>query len=828
MNPKHINAVPKFIKDDKGKDIPRRAVAPYNFVELPNKVVEAEQPLPSGDRYYPNKDVELPRHTGRIDCNLTTESPLYIRCGMTPSDFIKYSEMQEKYLKPPKNVTEKQKKQWEEEKKQWETERKTVLAPFFTYRSDRLPVLPGSSLRGMLRTLFEIISFSKIDRVSNEHRLFFRAVASNHKKESWGKEYKKYVEPKKILAGYLKKDSGEWYIQPAKSEKGATFALVRENSLSLPDFQNFNDDKYQPQYIPVSYERADVDKTDRAERLFAHNVELPDTHLKKGVLVTSGNMEQGEEYQSSPRCNHCVVFAENKNADPLQIDNTAIEHYRNALTDFQKKSPFDKDWGVLEENRPVFYSDPGNVNIVKFFGQSPNFRIPYSPEGNGHATTVVDFIPGNLKQLATIDLADAIFGWVRQESKDKKLPKKFDKQRAGRVFITDAIYQSNQHGIWYESNPLTLLLSEPKPIYFPHYLVQPNVDKSELKHYASQPVTETVIRGHKLYWHKGINPDFKLPKPKKVIGSTKKVKVSDTQTTLIKPINKGVAFKFDIHFENLSKVELGGLLWVLSLSSEKSQTLETGKQGEEYCFSLGMGKPLGMGAVKIDYELHLSDRTERYKKLFDGNLWHTGEQNNVNTEEADCVKAFENFILDQKKGISEDDHPDGRRANSLKEVPRIEMLLAMLRCEPKLDEEQTRYMTIEKKEYVNRPVLPTPLQVMGIPDNRRHSLSASSSANRKEGITRKQATQSQESARQAEISELVSKQQLKEGQITEAKVTNKKEQGKQVTYEIITTSQKLTQKEPKKYETLSIGQIVQVKISVLREDGSIKRLKCVD
>lgn len=64
---------------------------------------------------------------------------------------------------------------------------------------------------------------------------------------------------------------------------------------------------------------------------------------------------------------------------------------------------------------------------------------------------------------------------------------------------------------------------------------------------------------------------------------------------------------------------MGALLWVVSLSSDKSQQLETGKTGEKekYCFSRGMGRPLGMGAGKIDYDLHLSDLKERYSKFFE-------------------------------------------------------------------------------------------------------------------------------------------------------------------------------------------------------------------
>jgi CRISPR-associated protein (TIGR03986 family) len=797
MNPKHINAVPKFIKDDKGKDIPRRAVAPYNFVELPNKVVEAEQPLPSGDRYHSN------RYTGKIECTLTSESPLYTRCGWNPDDFAEHSE------KAFKDLSD---------------EIKHKRANFFINPATQKQIVPGSNIRGMLRLLVEIVSFGKIDRVSDQQHFFFRAVAAeadNPLKD----EYKKYIKPKNIEAGYLVNKQDKWFIRPAMPIDKESFVWVKEDRLhSISAFIPMSNlPEYRPQYfINISFQ----DIYTKNARRFAGEVSSNcTTYQYKGVVVTSGNMlEGGTNPRDLKRQNHCIVREPNPDAQPIPINEDAILDYCSALTPFQKQEPpFDENKGVFKNGRCIFYCQPEPGQPVTLFGQSPNFRIPYSPQGNGKASTARDFIPDFLKDSkdkpAITDVAEAIFGFVRREQQ----PDETEQSRAGRVFVSDGILKSNQEKkvqASQEKTPEKILLSSPKPTTFQHYLVQKMADKSQLKHYASKPPSDTepgktVIRGHKLYWHK--------PARIEVTDDA-----SDTQTSLIKPIDSGIKFTFTIQFENLSKVELGALLWVLSLSSEKSQTLETGKQGEEYCFSLGMGKPLGMGAVKIDYELHLSDRTERYKKLFDGNLWHTAERNNVNTEEADCVKAFENFILDQKKGISEDDHPDGRRANSLKEVPRIEMLLAMLRCDPKLDEEQTRYMTIEKKEYVNRPVLPTPLQVMGIPDNRRHSLSASSSPNRKEGITRKQATQSQESARQAEISELVSKQQLKEGQIIEAKVTNKKEQGKQVTYEIITTSQKLTQKEPKKYETLSIGQIVQVKISVLREDGSIKRLKCVD
>jgi uncharacterized membrane protein len=61
------------------------------------------------------------------------------------------------------------------------------------------------------------------------------------------------------------------------------------------------------------------------------------------------------------------------------------------------------------------------------------------------------------------------------------------------------------------------------------------------------------------------------------------------------------------------------------------------------------------------------------------------------------------------------------------------------------------------------------------------------------------------------------------GQIVEAKVTAVK--GNKVTYEILGTI-RLTEKEPKKAQSLSEEQTVKVEILDLKEDGSPKKIKC--
>ena len=79
-----------------------------------------------------------------------------------------------------------------------------------------------------------------------------------------------------------------------------------------------------------------------------------------------------------------------------------------------------------------------------------------------------------------------------------------------------------------------------------------------------------------------------------------------------------------------------------------------------------------------------------------------------------------------------------------------------------------------------------------------------------------------ESARQVEIAKAIGSHEFAVGQIVEAKVTAVK--GNKVTYEILGTI-RLTEKEPKKAQSLSEGQTDKVEILDIKEDGSPKKIK---
>jgi CRISPR-associated protein (TIGR03986 family) len=529
----------------------------------------------------------------------------------------------------------------------------------------------------MLRSLVEIVSFSHISQVSDTDKFFFRAVAAP-KDDPLSQPYKNLFIPNRLRAGYVMELPDGWYIQPARPIGQDFFVWVKESlikSAKIPGYISMDHDDYCLQCIPdISFENIQTINS----RRFATSVSQdPNKFQHCGTLITSGNMlETGLSGAKLKRKNHCLVGQADNRVKSLKINEEAVQNYRNSLSKFQKAS-LDESYGVLQADRCIFYCEPLANNEVTLFGHNPYFRIPYQLSKQTRASTVLDFIPQELRDSQKVDFTTSIFGAVQStKAEDDKTS-----ARKGKIFVSDA-YCTSQDDIWYSTSPIQPpILEAPKPSTFQHYLVQESVNKVDLKHYA----TKTVIRGYKLYWHKGENP---------TIASVSEV--PPEYRNLIRPIKPGICFRFSIRFENLCDEELGAILWVLNLA-----------RGKTRCLSLGMCKPFGMGAVKIHHELTLSDRETRYKRLFQENQWNIAEKKEINKTQ--FTAQFEKYMLQQIP------LPPGSRDVKFSQIMRIQELKTMLSWDENPSVaflEETRYMTIQPNEFKDRPILPTPQQVI--------------------------------------------------------------------------------------------------------------------
>lgn len=679
----------------------RQAIAPYNFVPLPQRIVPAQVETIVGQ----HGSYLAERHTGTISCTLTAETPLYVRTGLTPEQYAAWGE------NPLFKLSNEEIKQLTNEQQRQLHEQLESYAQFFHYshKGETIPVIPGSTLRGLLRALVEIASFGKMERVTDRQRYFFRAVAAK-RDDPLAQPYRAQL--RNVRAGYLRYQEGAWFIQPAIPFGADGYLKVPESLIPASlDMTSLDDDRYKPQYKKVSFTPKMLKPSKRSPkgRMVVDKLGLPGEYTDPGYLTTSGNMLETGKKQifASPRKNHPVIGAEDTSKLPIKIDPQAIQDYQSSLTEFQKKPPFHKLRGIFAdqdgqtaEGRPIFYCQPAKGEPVTLFGQSPNFRVPYRFAESKRAASPADFVPDAFKNPDIMDIAEAIFGFVRANQRDD-----YSQQaRAGRIFVSDAAALGAIH--WLLPSGETLIpqiLASPKPTTFQHYLTQSESELAELHHYASSPGEQTVIRGHKLYWHQGAVGSNHIREQDS--SKLSEAAAGDSQHTHIRPVAPGSQFRFTIHIENLSDVELGALLWVLRLTDERYQT-------RAYRLKLGMGKPLGMGAIKLEHRLQLSDRTQRYAQLFDEHGgWQLGEQSADPQPIADhCVAAFHRYMLERCGEKSANNTIDG--------TLRIQTLLALLSWPGPSDHARyTRYMEIEHgpqkvNEYKLRPVLPTPLQVL--------------------------------------------------------------------------------------------------------------------
>lgn len=662
--PKHQNPT---------QDIAR---APYNFVTLPAQIVLIDpQTLPDQDRYHPD------RHTGYIECIITTETPIFVRAPLTIDEFERQETRQD-------------------EQTPWQQQVRNKPDFFYTDPEKKTPRIPGSSLRGMLRQLVEIISYSKVQWVSDQP-LVYRAVGDT---TSHGKRYRQRIMREDgqratktnkaawhytplVKAGYIEEDHGEYFIRPAKEIGGTTFARIRSDSIpsGLKQWgacKNASEIWFQPSAYEYQNVRGGFLRIKYAKVIRAADQHAPG--LVKGALVRSGSIES--------KRSEAVIYPPDEQAARISIPPELVAAYKDQVSPEQEQLL--GEGGVLRHQQPIFYlMEEGKL---VFFGHTMMMRLPYH-------RTPLHFVPEALRQETDLDLAEAIFGYTKSKGEGKA------RAYASRVFVHDAILEPGQNNIWAAPEPIVpKILASPKPTTFQHYLVQPHPDPKkqgtkdvkELADYTAR-LDQSVIRGHKLYWHKGVISIADIQESAKVLEEIQKKGKNDTQHTLMRPVTPGIRFRWRIDFENLADEELGALLWALTLP---------GAKGKEYRHSIGMGKPFGMGAIKIAVKLTLNDRRQRYATLFDDNAWRTGDTP-ANDRIPMFVAAFDQFIRTRIGATN---------ATSLSQLERIQMLLCMLEW-PGPDKELTRYMEIERQvpgnkrgkvnEYKSRPVLPDPLYV---------------------------------------------------------------------------------------------------------------------
>ena len=638
----------------------RTAMAPYNFVSLPGAVLRAraEDAAPL-DRFV--------GHSGWLDCELSAETPTYIRGMYTIEDFLAHGTKRLDELNALPDVQRRR-------------------AEFFKDAGGRLQI-PASSLRGMLRTLFEIGTHGKMSRVSRRRMAFRSFEALN---AALAVHYRGKVNPAvkgmrnttvpQVRAGYMHRRGDGWLVQPARTLRGATFCRVGHRMLEevKPSFRSDKDLTIWVKPGEVRFQEVRGGLVNvwlaRAEDVVA--AEAPGYH--KGALSRSGEIDKkasevivyppDEAVSEEKWLKTEYALRDPRDGRVLNVD--VVADYEAQLTPAQRKLLGDR--GVLREGHPVLYIervDDSGAAVVDAIGHTMMMRVlyRYSPR---------DLLPAEMRDDAVQDLAEAVFGYVRDgKTADGRAAS------AGRVQVTPGVCTSTAAEAEAATPIVPRVLGSPKPTTFQHYVVQSQPDDiGQLRHFDTPGAQ---LRGYKMYWHKGRTTVNDLEDPAAV-------RPLDTQHTMIRPVKPGTKFRFQVHFENLSDVELGALLWVAELAPAASARR----------LKLGMAKAYGAGSVSLDAALHLIDRRARYATLLEGDAWAAAEVGADGAAQT-ARAAFQTALLGDKRL-----NRDG--ATRIEELPRIREMLTMLAW-PGTDGRQKDYMPL--KSFRGRPVLPAPADV---------------------------------------------------------------------------------------------------------------------
>jgi CRISPR/Cas system CSM-associated protein Csm3 (group 7 of RAMP superfamily) len=494
------------------------------------------------------------------------------------------------------------------------------------FRVNDIPFIPGSTCRGLIRSLVEIASYSRMSFF--EDRQLYRR--SNLTKDG-----------NQVEAGFLVFSDGKFKIHKSQCNQ------EKRSNIRHPHVYEFEENKC-------------VFSTGK----FANR-----------LTVWKFSNRESDSFDVLPK------LIESYNSDDTRAEGV-IDIFKSA----KKGGIYDKNGSVIRGNRnsrptdstgiPVFYRKDRAGEVISI-GHAKYHRIPYTNSTGDHI----------IQYLVETDFGNSIFGT------DKI---------AGKVYFEDLMSPIG-HQIEYELDEERhpRILSSPKPTTYQHYLEQPRGIQTNQNAQHDWSTEGSKIRGHKQYWHRKTSSNLNDPATWIETGQ-----VTNSHTNPINPISIGSSFNGRIRFENLTKEELGALLFVLDLP-------------EGCAHKIGMGKPLGLGSVKITPTLTLIDRQKRYSSLFDENEdWESGE-----SKEKSLKQFKDPFALYIGEKLPNPDILDTDSFWTRDE--RMQELRQMLTLEHKMSNQdvdwnaRTRYMEIERmdngrkvNEYKNRPVLPKPSEVV--------------------------------------------------------------------------------------------------------------------
>lgn len=588
-----------------------RFLNPYNFVRpldkpRPEGQVLGNCPPPPHDRYV---DGLL---TGHITCKVTAVTPLFV----SDSHDVKGKVGEHRSFR------------------------------FFTYKENETdegegkPALPASSLRGMIRSVFETVTNSCFS-VFTDKRLSYR--------------FDPRTAPQ-LVPARVERHDGTWRLhlltgttplQVGRGPRGEQYAawlhrywpMRPSGTLSRPP-QNAKTREFQERTRPGT--EVDLKGLQRGSECYAlvmlrthpfprirfwdvlavsHDPKELERNCKPGQRVMRGWLCMTNQ-NVEPKHSERFFFRDPDNRvgpEHIELPESVRRAYEDLITDYQERHAdavdkrkrrgeslnapisekdaafsrfiYTKEDSQLRDGTLVYAYLSGTVEDPK-----AEFIAPVSMPRVSYEHTTGDPLPDYADACAEYEHlcpACRVFGWVYQAEPGERIPIDVRTAYAGRVRVSHGILRESKGSF----NATLAILSTPKPTTTQFYLLKNGQPDGNVNY--DDP--DAQLRGRKFYRHHGDEPS------KHAGGKYEYERVGDVRDDQNRSVRgvlkKGAIFEFNLEFENLDPLELGALLWALEL--------EPGMHHR-----LGYGRPLGFGSVTLQVtDLEVLDPVKRYSGL---------------------------------------------------------------------------------------------------------------------------------------------------------------------------------------------------------------------
>jgi len=375
--------------------------------------------------------------------------------------------------------------------------------------------IPGSSLKGMVRNVFEILTLSNIRNYISDSRYSIRDLRSS--------DYELKSNDKQQKSGLLIQLNNIFFVVKCSSDKYTYKEIADIEGLGENEVKN---------------ERSVQGKYRKLENgyIFQNEKEEWKVWFFSGFM----NNKKNEYLFDIPEIKESklIPLEEKEYKDFIFIhqhenENEAWRFWKKKLKNYKSIDEISNDdfSGVV----PCFFrtKEVDGKIVVKDLGFSYLYRQPYN-------NTIHSCLPKAYREDG-VDLSQAVFGY----SSGKLCLK-------GRVMFSNSFIENVRL-----SQKQTFIMGKPKPTYYPFYLKQDK--QGALSTYFSN---EAEISG----WKRYINHQ------KFSIGNkTGKRKVETTFT----PLAENTKFRCEIKFHNLRPFELGALIVTLTFNGKQNECFHT-------------------------------------------------------------------------------------------------------------------------------------------------------------------------------------------------------------------------------------------------------------